>query len=218
MKKLQLTPLNLEQSQEIYPRDCFEREYTTEKLLLQSAYIALLNEYLNDLIHLGEYEQLLLESEYEFPYVNHTVYSKLGLCGRKNISIRNIPVVEKLSEEQQKMILDAICDSSIEATSELIQLVKNTYQTVCFVQLDPETEDVYEIVYDLEGLNKKEGMNNALCFEICYETQYDEDGNIPDDEIETQKFYLLVNLAMKMETEIYKKTGSNVSVFVKNRG
>ena len=36
--------------------------------------------------------------------------------------------------------------------------------------------------------------------------------------IEKQKFYLLVNLAMKMETEIYKKTGSNVSVFVKNRG
>ena len=61
-------------------------------------------------------------------------------------------------------------------------------------------------------------MSNALTFELCYETEYDNNGNIQNENYEAQKYEYSFNLKTRMEKEISEKLDCPVTVFIKNRG
>ena len=216
---VQLTPLSIEEGNEIYPKSYDDSQYSNNDLLLQSAYLSILNEYLEQEVALSKYQEERDNSDFSFPYTNFTIYSKIGLLGRANISLRNTPFVNRLSSLQKKLILSSInSKSEIEITEELLTLIKETWRDIISVKLESENSEDYEIVYDLDAIKTRNAMSNALTFELCYETEYDNNGDIQNEEYEQQKYEFLFELKTRMENEISEKLGCPVTVFVKNRG
>ncbi len=216
---IQLTPLSVEEGYEIYPKSFDDTQYSNTDLLLQSAYLSILNEYLEQEVALSKYQEDIDNSDLTFPYANKTIYSKIGLFGRGNISLRNTPFVNRLKDSQKKIILSSINNNNeIEVTDELLSLVKDTWREVISVKLESDDVGDYEIVYDLDAIKTRNAMSNALTFELCYETEYDSDGNIQNENYEERKYEYCLNLKMCMEKEISEKLDCPVTVFIKNRG
>ena len=57
-------------------------------------------------------------------------------------------------------------------------------------------------------------MNDAVVLQINFSTEYDANGNIPDDDYETEKYNTIKDLATRMETEIASELGHNVDVLI----
>ncbi len=216
---IQLTPLSVEEGYEIYPKSYDDLKYSNNDLLLQSAYLSVLNEYLEQEVALSKYQEDIDNSDLTFPYSNKTIYSKIGLFGRGNISLRNTPFVNRLKNSQKNLILSSINNNNeIEVTDELLSLVKDTWREVISVKLESDDVGDYEIVYDLDAIKTRTAMSNALTFELCYETEYDNNGNIQNENYEDQKYEYSLNLKTRMEKEISEKLDCPVTVFIKNRG
>lgn len=216
---IQLTPLSVEEGYEIYPKSYDDLKYSNNDLLLQSAYLSVLNEYLEQEVALSKYQEDIDNSDLTFPYSNKTIYSKIGLFGRGNISLRNTPFVNRLKDSQKNLILSSINNNNeIEVTDELLSLVKDTWREVISVKLESDDVGDYEIVYDLDAIKTRTAMSNALTFELCYETEYDNNGNIQNENYEDQKYEYSLNLKTRMEKEISEKLDCPVTVFIKNRG
>ena len=216
---VQLTPLSIEEGYEIYPKSFDDSQYNNTDLLLQSAYLSVLNEYLEQEVALSKYQEDLNNSDFSFPYTNKTIYSKIGLFGRENISLRNTPFVNRLNDSQKKLLLSSINnDNEIEITDELLSLIEDTWREVITVKLESDDAGDYEIVYDLDAVETRNAMSNALTFELCYETEYDNNGNIQNEDYEQQKYEYSLALKMRMEKEISEKLNCPVTVFIKNQG
>lgn len=216
---IQLTPLSVEEGYEIYPKSFDDSQYSNTDLLLQSAYLSVLNEYLEQEVALSKYQEDLDSSDFSFPYTNKTIYSKTGLFGRGNISLRNTPFVNRLKDSQKRLLLSSINnDNEIEITDELLSLIKDTWREVITVKLESDNAGDYDIVYDLDAIKTRNSMSNALTFELCYETEYDNNGNIQNENYEQQKYEYSLNLKIRMEKEISEKLDCPVTVFIKNRG
>lgn len=216
---IHLTPLTIEEGQDIYPKSYDDLQYSDNDLLLQCAYLSILNEYLEREVKLSKYQEKIDSSEFYFPYTNKTIYSKVGIFDRMNISLRNTPFVNRLSIAEKNLILSSInSDNEIEITDELLSLVKKTWKDVITVKLENENEEAYEIVYDMDAIKIRNAMSDALTFEICYETEYDDNGNIPNDDYEIQKQNYVFELKKQMEVEIGEKLDCHVTVFIKRRG
>lgn len=213
---VQLTPLSVDEGKEIYPKSYDDSEYSNTDLLLQSAYLSILNEYLEQEVSLSKYQEEIDNSEFSFPYTNKTIYSKIGLFTRNNISLRNTPFVNRLNNAQKKLILSSInSKNEIEITDALLSMVESSWREVVTVKLENDSENAYEIIYDLDSIGTRNAMSNALTFELCYEIEYDDNGNIQDDAYEQQKYEFILNLKTRMEKEISEKLGCPVTVFVK---
>lgn len=216
---IQLMPLSVEEGYEIYPKSFDDTQYSNTDLLLQSAYLSILNEYLEQEVALSKYQEDMDNSDLTFPYSNKTIYSKNGLFGRGNISLRNTPFVNRLKDSQKKLILSSIDNNNkIEVTDELLSLVKDTWKDVISIKLESDDIGDYEIVYDSDAVKTKNAMTNALTFELCYETEYDNNGNIQNESYENQKYEYCLNLKTRMEKEISEKLNCPVTVFIKNQG
>lgn len=216
---IQLTPLSVEEENEIYPKSFDDSQYNNTDLLLQSAYLSIFNEYLEREAQLSKYQEKLDNSEFNFPYTDKTIYSKVGIFDRTNISLRNTPFVNRLSIAEKNLILSSInSDNEIEITDKLLSLVKKTWKDVITVKLEDKNEEAYEIVYDMDAIKTRSAMSDALTFEICYETEYDDNGNIPNDDYEVQKQNYVFELKKQMEAEIGEKLDCHVTVFIKERG
>lgn len=190
--------------------------YEDRFLLLQSGYRAIFNAYLCEHANLDEYQNCLDLSELGFPKGSRTEYSEIGAFGRNNIFIRNSLYVERLSNEDIELILDAIDGETIRIDDELLSLVERTWQEVVVVQLNQDTNcEPYEIVYDEDGINKISAFNDSLVMELAYSTEFDSAGNIVRKENEKAKYEYAVNLANRMESEISKKLCCHVSVIIK---
>lgn len=214
---IKFQPLTIEEGEQIYPKSFETEKYDEDYLLLQAAYLAAFNTFLQEKVDIDKYQKELDDSEVEFIYTDKTIYYKIGSFGRKNISLRNTPFIERLSEEQKKVLSDAIGKGTIDVTEAILNMVELTWKELIAVKLEEGVDEPYTIVYDMDAF-EHEAMSDALAFEICYETQYDENENIFDEELEKNKYDQILSLKKKMEEEIAEKLDCNVMVFIKNRG
>lgn len=190
--------------------------YEDKYLLLQAGYCAIFNAFLCDRVSLNEYQNCLDISELGFPKGSRTEYSEIGAFGRKNIYIRNSLYVERLSNEDIELILDAIDGETIRINDELLSLVERTWKEIVVVHLDQDANDEpYEIVYDEDGINKMSAFNDSLVLELAYSAEFDSAGNILNKENEQAKYKYATELADRMETEISSMLNCHVSVIIK---
>lgn len=214
-------------AERLYPAD-YDVEMAKEKelsntsiyedrfLLLQSGYRAIFNAFLCDRASLNKYQNSLDISDLSFPKSSRTEYSEIGAFGRNNIYIRNTLFVERLSNEDIKLIFDAIDGETIKIDNALLSMVERTWKEIVVVQLDQdEPNESYEIVYDEDGINKISAFNDSLVLELAYDVEFDSMGNILNKENEKAKCEYATDLANKMEAEISDKLSCHVAVIIK---
>lgn len=190
--------------------------YEARFLLLQSGYRAIFNAYLCECVNLDEYQNCLDAYELGFPKSSRTEYSEIGAFGRNNIFIRNSLYVERLSNEDIELILDAIDGEIIRIDDRLLSVVERTWREVVVVRLDQDTNgEPYEIVYDEDGINKISAFNDSLVLELAYGAEFDTSGNIVSKENEKTKYEYAADLANRMESEISNELNCHVSVIIK---
>lgn len=224
--EVRLIPLTSEEASTLYPTG-YDEEMAKEKgiiekeinedgyLRLQAAYLAILNEYLSNAVNLNSYQSTLDKSELNYPVMQSDIYAQTGSFGRANIYLRNNVFVERLDKADIDQIFEAINNGKLMITDDLVDIVECTWREIVTVKFEDSYTDAYKINYEMESSNGKEAMTDALTFEIMYDIEYNEDGNIPDDSYEKAKYDEVLSLAEKMEKEISEKLESNVTVFVK---
>lgn len=226
---IQLNPLSKEEAVNLYPvkydlneakmkkiisESIFEERY----LRIQAAYLAAFNYYLNKVVSIEQYQDDIDNSNYNFLPLVDSVYSKIGSFGRNNINLRNNVFIERLSQKELDTISSLINEENqLSLTSELISIVEQTWRDVIFVRLESNDDSVYEINYDMDGINTIVAYNDALTFEISYGIEYDDFGNIPDDSYKKNKYDFINSVKDRMESDISEKLECNVTVFIKNK-
>lgn len=225
---IQLNPLSKEEAANLYPVGYDINEAKAKKLIsesifeddylrIQAAYLAAFNYYLNTVVSIERYQEDIDNSNYNYPSLDDSIYSKVGSFGRNNINLRNNIFVERLSKEELDTIALLINEENqLSLTKELLSIIENTWEEVIFVRLEANDDSVYEINYDMEGINTTVAYNNALTFEVSYGIEYDDSGNIPNDSYEKNKFDFVMSVKDRMESDISTKLECNVTVFVKN--
>ncbi len=226
---LQIFPLDIDEANNIYPLGhdidhakkkgvVFETIKESKYQKIQAAYLATMNFYLNSIASIDDFQKKLDDYSSNFPQVDVSVYSKIGSCGRCNISIRNNAYIERLSDEQLEVFFSSVNDQNqLTITKDIISIVEETWKNIIFVKLDTSNDDVYEIIYDYKAINRMRAFNDSLVFEISYGIEYDENGNIPNDDYENDKYEYVSELAEEMERELSEKYNCNVAVFIKNK-
>ena len=190
--------------------------YEKKYLLLQSCYRTVFNYYLDEKVGISKYQDSIDKSEYTFPVCKHSEFAKFSSFGRKNIFIRNTLFVERLSTDEIDSFFAAIEDDKLLISDKLIHIVESTWLDIIFVRLEDTYDNKsYEIIYDENGINKIKAYNDALVFEIAYDTEFDSDGRIISKENEKNKYDYILSFANKMESEISELLGCHVSVIIK---
>lgn len=220
------TVLSYDEFQLLYPAS-YDLELAKEKSLVkkeineeqyrkcQASYMQVFNAFLNEAAHIDQYQKELDESALNFPAKNVNVYCSYGSFGRQNISLRNTFFVERLSTDEISRFVDAMdADGNVAVSDELLKIVEATWKDVIVVNFEEASEQPYRIVYDPTALGKIDAMNDAVVLQINFSTEYDANGNIPDDDYETEKYNTIKDLATRMETEIASELGHNVDVLI----
>ena len=223
MKKIPYQVLIEEEAQRISP-NAYNLELAVNKGLAQSkiydknylevqgAYLALMNHYLCEKVGLNTYQEKLDNSELKFPESKANVYKKAGAFGRANIYIRNNVYVERLSAEDLQLLQNSMHEDAVVLSDELLDMVQRTLQDVISVRYD-DSENVFEAVYDIGAFQTNFAPSNALVLSISYEFEYDENGNIIDNDKEDKKAEYLEDLKSLIEQEMSEKLGFKVCVF-----
>lgn len=223
MKSIKYYPLTSSEAEQMVPnaydldmakkKGLAENEiYDKNYLEVQAAYMSLLNQYLCGKVALDSYQESLDKSEYKFMENEETVYSKAGAFGRKNIFIRNNVYVERLSEEDLAMLQEGMNNGEVNVTDELLAMIERTMENIISVRYE-DSDKVFEAIYDIGVFQTNMAPSNALVFTISYDFEYDQNGNIIDNEKEDKKAELVEELHKKMSDEMSKKLGIPVSVF-----
>lgn len=200
--------LVLAQEKGLAGNDIYDGDYLT----VRAAYMALLNQYLCRTAGLDEYQKYLDDSEYNFPPEEESVYQKAGGFGRQNIYIRSNAYVERLSEEDLKLLRESVSDSGLAISDELLDMAKRTMQEVITVRYDDSGAE-FDAVYDAGVFQTNIAPNNALVLAIAYDFEYDEEGNLISEQTEREKLEFVGSLQKRMIDEMGEKLGIPVSVF-----
>ena len=208
---ISINSISVSESKNMGPFFNEKKLHTKDSLLLQSAYLTLLNYYFVKQINLNLYQEQIDNNILNFPYDGNGFYYKYGRFGRKNICIRNNIFIDKLTEEQKSILKDAVKGEMVLVSDETLKLIDDTWKDV--ITIVTEKSEPHEIMYEYYGLNKQKAMTNALTFVIYYSHEYDAYGD-EDDINESNKYQFLNELASTMEQEISKKLGCDVSVFI----
>lgn len=183
-------------------------------LELEHKYLSLLNTYLSQNTSLNEYQKCLDKSELDFPVEDKDIYFERGAFGRANIAIRNIAFIERLSEDDVKLLKELPNPELIEYTRDLDLFVSRTWKALITVVLEEGETEPYSIVYDVDAINKTSAMSNSLVFELIYNLEY-EDGNMTEDT--KDKYEKACEVAELMEKEMGNEIGHEVTVLIKVR-
>lgn len=221
-----LNPLDKEQFDAMYPggydldsakkKGIVKTVINEEKYrICQAAYLQLLNAWLNSEIELDNYQKELDNSQYNYPSQSPDIFCENGLCGRKNIALRNNVFIERLSSEDLELLDSLINDNQVTINGEGINLIERTWRDVIEVFLGGEKSNAHMINYDMDAVNGTEAMSDSLTFEILFDSEFDENGNLVDEDYEAKKFAFVEKLSKKMEIEIATELDCNVKVFVK---
>ena len=223
MKSIKYCPLSISEAKQMEPNaydldmakkkglaknDIYDKNY----LEVQAAYLSLLNHYLCEKVKLDRYQEVLDKSVYKFVENEETVYSKAGAFGRKNIFIRNNVYVERLSKEDLDILQEGMNNGEVNVTDELLAMIERTMENIISVRYE-DSDKVFEAIYDMGVFQTNMAPSNALVFTISYDFEYDENGNIIDNEKEDKKAELVEELHKKMSDKMSKELGIPVSVF-----
>ncbi len=218
---VQLNPLTSSEVSSNYliqPYD-FESDWSRNDLLVQSAYMAIFDRFLQKEVDLNKYQDKLNNSEYNYPvesfdlsFDEEPYYIKLNASERRNVFIANAAYTYRLSNSQRKLILSHIDDDmNLSITKELMSLVEATWKDVLFVPLEKH-DSVHEIIIDPYGNWK--AYNDAIRIDIRFDFDYDEFDNVNDD-YERYKSQFAEDVARSMQNELSKKLNHNVSVAIR---
>lgn len=187
-----------------------ERNYQA----LEAAYMAGLNYYLEQTIHLSDYEQELHGNGYNFFSVEENPYCRYRAYGRQNLYLRNTAYIERLSAEQLAILESAVNGDTVQISSELLDLVADTWKDMIVIHLEPDDLSVYKINYEMDAINGFDAYNDALTLILGYCTEYDEKGNIISDEQEDNKYAVAKATCEKIERELEQSLDCHVKVFL----
>lgn len=110
-----------------------------EYFLIQSLYKKGFEVYLNELLGLSLFDQIIKNSHLDFGVVkNKDLYHKNSYLGLDYMYIRNFLFIEKLSLENIEFLRQRVLSNNYNVDAELLQLVKDTYIDVSKVDTDAE--------------------------------------------------------------------------------
>lgn len=194
----------------LYSKGPEEKKYQT----IQSAYLAVLNQYLVDRINIGKYEEFLQTSGYNFYPLEDNVYYLNRSYGRKNFYLRNNAYVERLTYEQLDLLEKAISDTDVTISSELQKMVIDTWKDIITVYPDINNRSIYEINYEMDAANGFSAYNDSLTFIFGLCKEYDIDGDYVDVNAEKEKLTIAYSVIEQFETELSQNLDCHVKVFL----
>ena len=225
MVDYQWNVMSLQESEEIYPASfdldaakaagLIETSIGEEKYQrLESAYLAALNDYLEETVSLSSYETALRESGLNFYPVEDNLYYRFRSYGRDNLYLRNNAYIERLSADQLALLEQAVTPEGITVSPALKEMVAQTWKDVITVQMDPNAAEAYPINYEMDAVNDFMANSDALTFVLGYCAEYDADGNTISDQAEAHKYQVATQLCTAIESELSKMLDCPVKVFI----
>ena len=123
--------------------------------------------------------------------------------------------IEYLSEDDLDLLQRSIKFGKLSITDSLLDMIRRTFKDVIAVRFD-DSGTVFDVVYQNGAIFRYVAPNTALVFELCYGTEYDEQGNIISQETEDEKDVISGYLKDVIESELKHTLDMEVKVFINN--
>ena len=175
---------------------------------MKSVYQTGLSQYLVDELDLEKYDQELLQSDLHFipyPKEKQREAQKRDQLGLTFIYFRNEIHLEHLSEEEMESFKMEFQNSDGELSDELMNIIIDTYKEVIPLRkIESEEDKKVETTFDN---NMKWVDMNSLILRISTNEEYDENGNLVDEDHEGVKQNALKEFSERMEKELEGRLG-----------
>lgn len=178
-----------------------------EEMDIEKVYMTALGNYIKEQLGLEEYDNKIAElgcipvdEEYQ------TEYQKNANMGLKYIYIRNELHLERLSEEDMELLKESLTSTEEEAQDLVMEMVVRTFENcISPSEIKSEEDKAVQTMYDEyisdQGSPRMVNMN-SLVLQIATQSDYDENDNIVDEELEISKEGKLIELARDMEEDM----------------
>lgn len=185
----------------------------------ESVYMEYLGNYLKEQLDLLSYDdQVAALGCIPVDAEEQSEHQKEKNMGLKFIYLRNEAHLERLSDEDMALLREAANGSSINRQLITEMVIRTFEQVLSPREITSEEDRKVQTIYDdyLLDYNSPRMVDmNSVVLHIATQSDYDEQGNIVDDEKEAEKEEALVRLALQMEDEMEDLLGNSpVRVFI----
>lgn len=197
-----------------------EAESDAELKDAEAVYMDALGRYVRNQLGLDEYEKKIeeiggipVDAEYQS---EHQIKGSMGL---KYIYIRNDLHIERLSDEDIQLLNRSLDDTEDETADLVMEMVIRTFPA-CITPIEIKSEEDKDVqtIYDEYFTEQDEPRFvsvDSLVLNIATQSDYDETGEITDEEKDEEKEAELIKLAGQMEGDMEGLLGETpVRVFV----
>jgi predicted small lipoprotein YifL len=208
-------------AESIDPSTPAEEQQATENknVNAESIYMDALGNYLKEQLDLASYDKQIAEFGcIPVDIEEQSEHQKEKNMGLKYIYLRNEPHLDRLSDEDMALLTEAANGSSINRQLITEMVVRTFEQVLSPREITSEEDRKVQTIYDdyLFDYNSPRMVDmNSVVLHIATQSDYDEQGNIIDEEKEDEKENALHALSERMEDEMDGLLGDNpVRVFI----
>lgn len=189
--------------------DGLDKERQESYVTLYSAYSSLLTDYFIKNFKLDEYDEALLDSPYSFPKLKEEdmdIYQYLAADKLSFVYLRNNLYIERLSDDEQKYLIEKAQGDEISFDDVADEFIKNTFKKVMLE--NGGEEDNVNVFYGPDNGNFMY-PDNAIIVGIRYDDYYQLPGESQEDWLEKNNNRLqdVETLSTILETRMSKLTG-----------